>query len=108
MNLDHGSRFVSALMHARLRECEKKLGADGKPNVATREWAGKVLHSGWFSQLWPLRGRRHGSGLRYDDVTGLPKGMTQSYFDQATAENKCFGWAVVRKEGQENSLALTL
>ena len=43
-----------------------------------------------------------------DDVTGLPKGMTQSYFDQATDENKCFGWAVVRKEGQENSLALTL
>ena len=37
----HGTRFVGVLMHARLRECEKKLGADGKPNVETREWAGK-------------------------------------------------------------------
>ena len=100
----HGYRFAGNLLRARLRECETKIGANGEPNVATRDWAGKVRAAGWSCQLWPLRQcRLHGSRLTYDLENCLPKGMSQRYFDQANAEKKCLGWsmAIVRKEGQE-------
>ena len=76
---------------------------------AVRDWATRVIESGWLHQLWPctrLSSRWNATSCiplqRYERNSGLPRGMRQSYFDKKQNEyhhdaSAVLGWTYGRR-----------
>jgi hypothetical protein len=71
--------------------------SNGSPHHTVREWATKIIHSGWLHQIYPGGASIQTRAskfvrflLRYEHT--LPSGMRQAYFDQAQIEKKILGW----------------
>ena len=91
------SRFAAIAMTARPCIARLDILAATHKNKDVREWATKVIESGWIHQCWPSKiVHRQGLLLRYNTGTGprtgLPAGMRQHYFDEAQRQKRVLGW----------------
>ncbi len=86
--------------------------------AAIREYARKVIQSGWMRQgLFCYGMRKPGEPmplplgdtmLRYDKDRGVPIGMTQEYFDKGTMIGGRFGWFKHRSKDGTFSITLNM